>query len=186
MTRLLTALILCMSVAACASAPKSPGALETPETKNTEYKALETNISSLHEYSVFKDADERLFSPKNVDSNRETFAQNYCTAGTSAGVCEKHFYEAAFSRLSEIYFAANPDAVVRTCNNEPIVCDDLVSLETLFGRLHNASVEQSKQEKLSQIENWREGKLTDEELKAALHLDFKFENGKLILAPPSA
>jgi hypothetical protein len=175
MTRFFPIFFLSLTLVGCASSPKV-----------TEYQALENNVSSLHEHSVFKDTDQRLFDPTSIDLFQSRFAENYCTNGMSEKDCTEQFKRAAAGRLSEIYFAADLSNVTATCSNEPLICEDLISFETLFRRLHNASVEESKQEKLSQIENWRQGKLTDDQLKDALHLDFKFENGKLILATPSA
>jgi hypothetical protein len=181
MTRLLPGLVFCFAIfisvsgSGCASSPKV-----------AEYQELQNNVSSLHENSVFKDDGQRLFTPSNVDDFQSRFSQSQCTHGMSDQECGMQFKRAALGRLSEIYFAANTSDVMATCENEPLICDDLVSLETLFRRLHNASVETSKQEKLSQIENWRQGKLTEEQLKKALHLDFKFENGRLVLGTPSA
>jgi hypothetical protein len=179
MTRLISVLLpvsfLCLTLAGCASSPKV-----------TEYQELENNVSSLHESSIFKDTDQRLFTPASIDTFQIKFAEEYCTSGVSEKDCSEQFKRAAAGRLSEIYFAADTTKVTETCANEWLVCADLISLETLFRRLHNASVEESRYEKLSKIENWRQGKLTDEQLKQALHLDFKFEDGKLTLAVPSA
>jgi hypothetical protein len=177
MTRLnLLLLPLCLTIAGCA----------TSQNKTTEYQELENNVSSLHESSIFKDTDQRLFTPEKIDIFQSKFAEQYCKSGVSERECSERFESAAAGRLSEIYFAADTTKVSETCANEPLVCTDLISLETLFRRLHNASVEESRNEKLSKIENWRQGKLTDEQLKQALHLDFKFEDGKLTLAVPSA
>jgi hypothetical protein len=173
MTRFLF-LISAFAIIGCASSPKV-----------TEYQALQNNVSTIHEKSVFKEDGERLFTIANVDEFQGKFIESQCS-GVNGSACATEFKRAALGRLSEIYFAANPTDVIATCESEPLICDDLVSLETLFRRLHNASVEVSKREKLTQIENWRQGKLTDEQLRQALHLNFKFENGKLVLAGPSA
>jgi hypothetical protein len=170
MIRPLFFLSLCLSLFGCAS----------------PVQTLESKISALHDYSLFKDSDERLVEPNSVDDYQANFTQIYCGNKVSPRQCSQWFDQTIFSNFSELYFAADPLAVKKTCANEPLICDDLVSLETLFRRLHNASIEESKQEKLSRIEDWKRGKLTDDELKAALHLDFKFEDGKLLLRTPSA
>jgi hypothetical protein len=176
MIRPLFVLSLCLSLFGCASV----------EPKNTEVQTLESKVSSLHDYSLFKDSDERLFEPNSVDDYQANFTQIYCGNKVSPQQCSQWFDQAVFSKFSQLYFAADPLAVKETCANEPLICDDLVSLETLFRRLHNASVEESKQQKLSRIEDWKHGKLTDDELKAALHLDFKFKDGQLLVRTPSA
>ena len=188
MNRLIPALVLSLSLVGCASSQmqaRSPAGTDT-DVRAAEYKALQENVSSLHQYSVFGADDPRLFDMKTVDLYPTEFAHTYCGEGVTRQECAKRFDRTVYSKLSELYFAADPVAIGRTCSTEPLICDDLVSLETLFRRLHNTSVEESKQEKLNLIEDWRRGKLSDEELKSALHLDFKFENGKLVLSVPSA
>jgi len=157
-----------------------------PDLKTTEVRALENKVSTLHDYSVVKDEDERLFDPQSVDDYQTNFTALNCKNGVSSQECAQRWDQIIFSRLSSLYFAADPVAVRKTCSNEPLLCYDLVSFETLFRRLHNSSIEESKREKLLQIEAWSNGKLTDDELKAALHFDFHFDAGKLIVRVPSA
>jgi hypothetical protein len=182
----LPALVSCLFLVGCASTPSTSSVTTSaPSTKAAESKALEENVTSLHAYSIFGAEDPRLFDAKILDTYPQEFAKSYC-ADASREVCAKRFDRVVFNKLSELYFAADPRTVEKTCAAEPLICDDLVSLETLFRRLHNSSIETSRREKLNLIEDWRRGHLSDEELKSALHLDFKFENGKLVLNVPSA
>jgi hypothetical protein len=187
MTRFLPLVVLSLSLVGCASTAVKPTATDSkPDLRTTEVRALESRVSTLHDYSVFKDDDERLFDPNNVDEYQASFGELNCKKGISSQECAQRWDQIIFSRLSSLYFAADPVAVRSTCANEPLICFDLISFETLFRRLHNVSVEESKQEKLRQIEDWSRGKLTDEELKEALHFDFVFKAGKLIVKTPSA
>jgi hypothetical protein len=167
-------LSLCLSLSGCAS------------SRITEVQALENKVSTLHDHSLIRESDERLFEANNVDDFKANFSDLYCRNKISPQKCAQRFDQTVFKKFSELYFAADPLMVKRTCASELLICYDMISFETLFRRLHNASIEESKQEKLSRIEDWKRGKLTDEELKAALHLDFQFKEGKLLVRIPSA
>lgn len=189
MIRLVPLIVLSISLAGCASSGMRAPASNSDSTsgpKEAEYKALQENVASLHKYSIFGADDPRLFDAKTLDAYPSQFAQTNCTQGVSREDCARLFDRTVFSKLAELYFAADPAAIGQTCRNEPLICDDLVSLETLFRRLHNSSIEESRKEKLDLIDDWYRGKMSDDELKSALHMDFKFENGKLVMGVPNA
>ena len=175
MSRLFLVSILFLSFFGCASSPA------TSNIKSLEFKALQENVTSFHANSIFRDDDPRLFDPKLIDAYAVEFAHSYCANGVSPQECGKHFNDFVFSKLSQRYFAADSMAVQKTCMNEPLICFDMNTLETLFRHLHNTEVKESERQKLSLLEDWRRGALTDEQLKSALHFDFKFEDGKLVM-----
>jgi hypothetical protein len=172
------------------STAKAADQEQAPPIKDKEYAALKSDLDTYHAYSYFGPDKKWIFDPDSAETFRNDFAQNYCTGGSALknldrASCGRLFEQMALAKLSNAYFAADTAAIQRKCAMDPLVCGDLSTFEVLFRNLHNAEIERSKSEKLAFLERWREGRLTDDELKRALHLDFRFEKGELIVSLPS-
>ena len=136
----------------------------TQSLKDQEYQELKTKVNEYHQASLYG-ADKPYLTDK---------PQGDWPDGRTL-----------VAEFSQTYFAANPSAVNFKCKLEPLICGDPQTLEVLFRRLHNSAILSSRNEKLQRIEEWHQGNLTDEQLQTALHLEFKFVKGELIIRVPS-
>jgi hypothetical protein len=184
----------CLLVTGCASSGSLKSSADTKsgsDLKSKEYEALKEDVTSFHASSIFGSDKPWIFTSKTVETIPAEFAESHCPiAGASrtekeANACARLFNHAAFNVLSENYFAAETSTIVKKCASEMLVCNDLMSLEAMFRNMHNENIEKSKNEKLASLDEWRSGKLTDDELKADLHLDFAMKDGKFVVSLPS-
>lgn len=168
------------------SACATSGTRSESDVRVKEYVALKESVIETHEKSLVGPDKPWLFSGNEDDAYFRGFEENYCKMDQKTGKaiphlqCERRFIMSVNALLARTYYAADPSAVQNSCRNAPLICGDLQASEVLFRNLHNAGIAESKREKLSQLEEWKQQKLTDRELQDALHMQFKFEKGQLV------
>jgi hypothetical protein len=180
-------------VTGCASSGIKGGTQGTDgvNLKSQEYEALKKDVTEFHTGSLIGSDKPWLFNHQTVENLPKEFARKNCpSAGNfrtndEANTCAHLFNRAAFNMLSEAYFAADTNEIGKKCANDMLVCTDLMAIESLFRSLHNASIQESEREKLASLDEWKAGKLSDDELKSLLHLEFGMKDGKFIVSLPS-
>ena len=135
------------------------GCATTP-SRTKEYEEIKTSVTEYHE--VF------LFGPD----------KPYLTERMTQKLPDNR---AMLAYFTQTYFAADTHNIAAKCQINPLICSDPQTLEVLFRNLHNASVVTSRQEKLKLVDEWYRGKLTDSELQSALHIEFKYDKGELLI-----
>jgi hypothetical protein len=179
-----------IALVAAFSACSSAKVKTSQDLRAKEYEELKETISQYHENSYFGPDKPWLFSAKDTDTYFQDFAEKNCRSEdashelVAASVCEQRFKVAVNAQLSQTYFAADLTAIKRKCIESPLICGDLQTIEVLFRNLHNAGIRESEREKLARIEEWNRRKLTDDELESALHINFKFLDGRLVITLP--
>jgi hypothetical protein len=157
-------------------------------SRTSEYEALKASVAQYHDRSIAGPDKPWVFSGETDETYYKTFADSYCLPirgkAIPASVCGRRFMDLVTSILARTYFAANLNSIQQKCSEDPLICGDLQTLEVLFRRQHNAGIEESKREKLAALEDWSRKKLTDRELESSLHMNFKFDDGKLTITIP--
>jgi hypothetical protein len=184
--------VILISLSGCSSAARI---LDHGQgTRETEALELKQSVIENHDRSRIGPEKPWMFEGNEDETYFQSFSESYCQnerdprkgrpQSVPRSVCAHRFMGLITSLLSRNYFAADPAEVRAKCEDEPLICGDLGTMEVMFRNLHNEGIEKSKLEKLSAIDDWVQKRLTDRELERALHMNFRFVDGRLMITLP--
>lgn len=162
----------------------------TVPAKDSQYAGLKTIINERHDAAKIDPAVPLILKNfSTIDYQQKIVAATCPEEARSnhifvSGECSHALGLKLKEAFAERYFAADPSELGLKCQEDPLVCDDPQTREILTRDLHNAAIERSRHEKLHALDEWHDGKMTDQKLMEAIHLNFESSHGHLVTHSP--
>lgn len=168
-------LLLVLMFSGCASVKTS-----------SEYDVLQARINRIHDKALAGPETPLLFTDTTTPSYYQSYVSMHCP-GDDLSVrpvvspeCNRELGSAIADALESYYYAADERKISDKCMTEPLICGDPETLEIAFRNSHNESIEASRDLKLHKLDDWRAGRISEQDLMDAIHFNFKYTNGKLL------